>query len=52
VGWGRERGRDPQLYRLRIFGDPRVDGTWSWRFGGPLGEPLFARHRAVFQADR
>jgi hypothetical protein len=34
VDWGRERGRDPQLYWLRIFGEPDVDGTWSWRFGG------------------
>jgi Protein of unknown function (DUF3500) len=31
--WDRERGRDPGLYFVRIFGDP--DGaTWSWRFGG------------------
>lgn len=34
VGWGRERGRDPQLYWLRVFGDPGGQGTWSWRFGG------------------
>jgi Protein of unknown function (DUF3500) len=34
VGWGRERGRDPQLYWLRIFGEPDMDGPWSWRFGG------------------
>jgi hypothetical protein len=32
--WGRERGRDPQLYWLRVFGDPGPDGPWSWRFGG------------------
>jgi hypothetical protein len=36
-GWAstfeRERGRDPGLYYLRVFGDPD-DGTWSWRFGG------------------
>ena len=32
--WGRERGRDPALYYLRVFGDPASDGTWSWRFGG------------------
>jgi hypothetical protein len=32
--WGRERGRDPGLYFLRIFDDPSSDGTWSWRFGG------------------
>jgi hypothetical protein len=34
VGWGRERGRDPQLYWLRVFGDPEGPGPWSWRFGG------------------
>jgi hypothetical protein len=34
VDWGRERGRDPQLYWLRVFGDPGTDGPWSWRFGG------------------
>jgi hypothetical protein len=30
----RERGRDPGLYYLRVFGDPAGDGTWGWRFGG------------------
>jgi Protein of unknown function (DUF3500) len=37
ASWGRERGRDPGLYYLRIFGDPSTqasDKTWSWRFGG------------------
>jgi hypothetical protein len=34
VHWGRERGRDPGLYYLRIFGDPTSQGAWSWRFGG------------------
>jgi hypothetical protein len=34
VDWGRERGRDPQLYWLRVFGEPDERGTWSWRFGG------------------
>nr|WP_269330515.1 DUF3500 domain-containing protein [Kineosporia babensis] len=34
VDWGRPRGRDPQEYRLRIFGDPDGKGPWSWRFGG------------------
>ena len=29
----RERGRDPGLYYLRIFGDPG-SAAWSWRFGG------------------
>lgn len=32
--WGRERGRDPGRYYLRVFGDPAEDRTWSWRFGG------------------
>lgn len=32
--WGRERGRDPGLYYLRIFGDPAGGGPWGWRFGG------------------
>jgi hypothetical protein len=31
---GRERRRDPQLYWLRLFGEPSVAGPWSWRFGG------------------
>ena len=30
----RERGRDPGLYYLRVFGEPRERGTWGWRFGG------------------
>lgn len=30
----RERGRDPGLYYLRVFGRPGVDATWGWRFGG------------------
>ena len=30
----RERGRDPGLYYLRVFGDPASGGTWGWRFGG------------------
>ena len=38
-GWSsyfdRERGRDPLLYWVAIFGDPGSDsGSWSWRFGG------------------
>ena len=32
--WGRERGRDPQMYWLRVFGEPDLQGPWSWRFGG------------------
>jgi Protein of unknown function (DUF3500) len=34
VQFERERGRDPGLYYLRVFGEPSADGTWSWRFGG------------------
>ena len=30
----RERGRDPGLYYLRVFGDPGNEGLWGWRFGG------------------
>jgi hypothetical protein len=30
----RERGRDPRLYYLRVFGEPGGDGPWAWRFGG------------------
>ncbi|MGA1050767.1 MAG: DUF3500 domain-containing protein [Ilumatobacteraceae bacterium] len=33
ASWGRERGRDPLLYFVRIFGDPRGD-EWAWRIGG------------------
>jgi Protein of unknown function (DUF3500) len=31
--WGRERGRDPGLYWLRLFGEPGAE-RWGWRFGG------------------
>jgi Protein of unknown function (DUF3500) len=30
----RERGRDPGLYYLRVFGDPAGQAPWGWRFGG------------------
>src|SRR5919112_1795070 len=30
----RERGRDPGLYYLRVFGEPSGPGPWGWRFGG------------------
>ncbi len=33
VHWGRERGRDPQLFWLRVFGQPG-DTVWGWRLGG------------------
>ena len=32
--WGRERGRDPGLYYLRVFGEPGGTDPWAWRFGG------------------
>ncbi len=42
VSFGRERGRDPLLYWVAVFGDPRTGGggsgpgiePWGWRFGG------------------
>ncbi len=34
VRFNRERGRDPGLYYLRVFGAPGATGTWGWRFGG------------------
>jgi hypothetical protein len=34
VDWGRERGRDPGLYFLRVFGEPGGTAPWGWRFGG------------------
>jgi hypothetical protein len=30
----RERGRDPGLYYLRVFGVPGDGRPWAWRFGG------------------
>jgi hypothetical protein len=30
----RERGRDPGLYYLRVFGEPGGERPWGWRFGG------------------
>jgi Protein of unknown function (DUF3500) len=32
--WGRERGRDPGLYYLRVFGESGSAAPWGWRFGG------------------
>lgn len=32
--FGRERGRDPGMYYLRVFGKPGGEGLWGWRFGG------------------
>src|ERR1700689_736977 len=34
VNWGRERGRDPGLYYLRVFGEPGGAAPWGWRLGG------------------
>ena len=34
VDWGRERGRDPGMYYLRVFGSPGGEEPWGWRFGG------------------
>src|SRR5438093_9866312 len=30
----RERGRDPAMYYLRVFGEPGSPQPWGWRFGG------------------
>jgi hypothetical protein len=34
VDFGRERGRDPGMYYLRVFGEPGGQEPWGWRFGG------------------
>jgi hypothetical protein len=34
AGFGRERGRDPGMYYLRVFGEPGGPAPWGWRFGG------------------
>lgn len=34
VDFSRERGRDPLLYYITIFGNPGAEGAWAWRFGG------------------
>lgn len=34
AAFGRERGRDPRQYHLRVFGDPSGGAPWGWRFGG------------------
>jgi Protein of unknown function (DUF3500) len=34
VDFGRERGRDPGMYYLRVFGEPGGPQPWGWRFGG------------------
>lgn len=30
----RQRARDPEMYFVRVFGEPGSKGAWSWRFGG------------------
>ena len=34
VMFDRQRGRDPGLYYLRVFGEPDGARPWGWRFGG------------------
>src|SRR6188472_4032788 len=34
ASFNRERGRDPGMYYLRVFGAPGDKGLWGWRFGG------------------
>jgi Protein of unknown function (DUF3500) len=34
ASFDRERGRDPGMYYLRVFGEPGDEGLWGWRFGG------------------
>ncbi|HEX6757641.1 MAG TPA: DUF3500 domain-containing protein [Propionibacteriaceae bacterium] len=34
VRFDRERGRDPGMYYLRVFGEPGRESPWGWRFGG------------------
>jgi hypothetical protein len=34
ASFNRERGRDPGMYYLRVFGEPGDEGLWGWRFGG------------------
>src|SRR5215207_3469768 len=34
ASFNRERGRDPAMYYVRVFGNPGDEGLWGWRFGG------------------
>ena len=34
AGFDRDRGRDPGMYYLRVFGEPGGSRPWAWRFGG------------------
>lgn len=47
VDWGRERGRDPGLYWVRVFGNPG-EPLWGWRFGGHhVSVNLLLRHGRI-----
>lgn len=34
TGFARDRGRDPGMYYLRVFGEPASGRPWAWRYGG------------------
>lgn len=34
ASFDRDRGRDPGMYYLRVFGEPGESRPWAWRFGG------------------
>lgn len=34
ASFDRDRGRDPGMYYLRVFGEPGESRPWGWRFGG------------------
>ncbi len=34
ASFDRDRGRDPGMYYLRVFGEPGGSRPWAWRFGG------------------
>jgi hypothetical protein len=34
ASFNRDRGRDPGMYYLRVFGEPGAKGLWCWRYGG------------------
>src|SRR4029453_9350711 len=34
ASFNRDRGRDPGMYYLRVFGEPGAGGLGGWRFGG------------------
>jgi hypothetical protein len=47
AGFERERGRDPFLYWVSIFGTPSETDTWGWRFGGHHVSLNFTLHDGV-----